>query len=127
MKLLGGMLITKIQLAAMERVDIKHEEDRRDFYLYVDEFQNFANESFAAILSEARKYRLNLTVAHQYIHQLEEETAKAIFGNVGTIVSMRVGAEDAQFMEHEFAPVFTPEDLVDLLFRKHFLRKLITR
>ncbi|MCR4278680.1 MAG: type IV secretion system DNA-binding domain-containing protein [bacterium] len=114
MRLLGGMLITKIQLAAMERVDIKHEVDRRDFYLYVDEFQNFANESFAAILSEARKYRLSLTVAHQYIGQLEEEVAQAIFGNVGTLISMRVGAEDAQFMENEFTPTFTPEDLVNL-------------
>jgi len=114
MRLLGGMLVTKIQLAAMERVDIKHEADRRDFFLYVDEFQNFANESFAAILSEARKYRLSLTVAHQYIAQLEEEVAKAIFGNVGTLISMRVGAEDAQFMENEFMPTFIPEDLVNL-------------
>ncbi len=114
MRLLGGMLVTKLQLAAMERVDIKNEADRRDFYLYVDEFQNFANESFAAILSEARKYRLSLTVAHQYIAQLEEEVAKAIFGNVGTLISMRVGAEDAQFMENEFVPTFAPEDLVNL-------------
>lgn len=114
MRLLGGMLVTKLQLAAMERVDIRNESDRRDFYLYVDEFQNFANESFAAILSEARKYRLSLTVAHQYIAQLDEEVAKAIFGNVGTLISMRVGAEDAQFMENEFTPVFTPEDLVNL-------------
>ncbi|MBU2508928.1 type IV secretion system DNA-binding domain-containing protein, partial [Patescibacteria group bacterium] len=114
MALLGGMIITKIQLAAMERVDIKYEEDRRDFYLYVDEFQNFANESFAAILSEARKYRLNLIVAHQYIAQLSEEVAAAVFGNVGTIACMRVGGEDAAFLENEFTPIFLPEDMVNL-------------
>ncbi len=114
MRLLGGMLITKIQMAAMERVDIKNETDRRDFYLYVDEFQNFANESFANILSEARKYRLNLVVAHQYIKQLDEKVAWAVFGNVGTIIAYRVGAEDAQFMENEFAPQITIEDLVNL-------------
>jgi len=98
--LLGAMLITKIQLAAMERVRIS-EEQRQDFFLYVDEFQNFATESFAAILSEARKYRLNLILAHQYIGQLVSEhitkVRDAVFGNVGTIVSFRVGAEDAEF------------------------------
>lgn len=125
MRLLGGMIVTKIQLAAMERVDIKKESDRRDFYLYVDEFQNFANESFASILSEARKYRLNLTVAHQYIAQLEEEVAKAVFGNVGTLVVMRVGAEDATFMEQEFAPVFTPEDLVNLPKFQMYLKLMV--
>lgn len=125
MRLLGGMIVTKIQLAAMERVDIKSEKDRRDFYLYVDEFQNFANESFANILSEARKYRLNLTVAHQYIAQLEEEVAKAVFGNVGTLVVMRVGAEDATFMEQEFAPVFTPEDLVNLPKFQMYLKLMV--
>jgi CxxC-x17-CxxC domain-containing protein len=109
----------------MERVDIKKESDRRDFYLYVDEFQNFANESFASILSEARKYRLNLTVAHQYIAQLEEEVAKAVFGNVGTLVVMRVGAEDATFMEQEFAPVFTPEDLVNLPKFQMYLKLMV--
>jgi hypothetical protein len=113
MRLLGGMMVTKIQLAAQERQNIS-EKDRRDFYVYVDEFQNFANESFASILSEARKYRLNLTVAHQYIEQLDEKVTPAIFGNVGTIISMRVGAADAEAMETEFAPTFTPEDLVNL-------------
>ncbi len=112
-RLLGGMLITKIQMAAMERVDMK-EEERQDFYLYVDEFQNFAVESFASILSEARKYRLNLIMAHQYIAQLTEEVRDAVFGNVGTIVTFRVGAPDAQFMEDEFAPRFVPEDLINL-------------
>lgn len=114
MRLLGGMLITKLQMAAQERQNIPKQEDRRDFYLFVDEFQNFANESFASILSEARKYRLNLIVAHQYIEQLDEKVRAAIFGNVGTIIAMRVGAADATFMETEFSPTFTPEDLVNL-------------
>jgi hypothetical protein len=125
MRLLGGMLVTKLQLAAMERVDIKHEIDRRDFYLYVDEFQNFANESFASILSEARKYRLNLVVAHQYIAQLDEAVAKAVFGNVGTLIAMRVGAEDATFMEQEFTPTFTPEDLVNLPKFQMYLKLMV--
>jgi len=104
MRLLGGMLITKLQLSAQERQNIP-EAERRDFYLYVDEFQNFANESFANILSEARKYRLNLVVAHQYIEQLLDEKVRgAIFGNVGTIITFRVGGADAEFMETEFTP-----------------------
>ncbi|MFH1047216.1 MAG: type IV secretion system DNA-binding domain-containing protein [Patescibacteria group bacterium] len=113
MRLLGGMIITKMQMTVMERVDTP-EHLRQDFYLYVDEFQNFANESFASILSEARKYRLNLTVAHQYIEQMDEETRAAIFGNVGTMIVFRVGAADATLMEQEFMPTFTPEDLVNL-------------
>lgn len=125
MKLLGGMLITKLQLAAQERQNIKDMDDRRDFYLFVDEFQNFANESFASILSEARKYRLNLIVAHQYIEQLEEEVAAAVFGNVGTIIAMRVGGADAEFMETEFAPVFTPEDLVNLAKYQMYLKLMV--
>ncbi len=120
-KLLGALLITKLQLAAMSRVDIP-EEKRRDFFLYVDEFQNFATEAFAAILSEARKYRLSLTLANQYIAQLEEMTPNgrstrvrdAIFGNVGTIITFRVGAEDAEYLEKEFIPELTAEDLVNL-------------
>lgn len=112
-RLLGGMLITEIQLAAMERVDTP-EADRKDFFLYVDEFQNFATQSFANILSEARKYRLALIMAHQYIAQLEEEVADAVFGNVGTMVSFRVGGADAEMLAKEFAPVFTEEDLVNL-------------
>ncbi|MFZ6015213.1 MAG: type IV secretory system conjugative DNA transfer family protein [Patescibacteria group bacterium] len=113
MRLLGGMIISRMQMAAMERVDML-EEDRRDFYLFVDEFQNFANESFASILSEARKYHLSLTIAHQYIEQLTEEVRAAVIGNVGTIVSFRVGSTDAEFLEKEFLPVFTSEDLVNL-------------
>ncbi len=93
--LLGGLLITKIQLAAMSRVDLS-EEQRKDFFLYIDEFQNFATRSFVTVLSEARKYRLSLTLGHQYIAQMEEEVADAVFGNVGTIVSFRIGAEDAE-------------------------------
>ncbi|MFA4817243.1 MAG: type IV secretion system DNA-binding domain-containing protein [Parcubacteria group bacterium] len=117
MRLLGGMIVTKIQLAAMGRVEIP-EEERADFYLYVDEFQNFATESFANILSEARKYRLNLVLAHQYINQLifdgNTTVRDAIFGNVGTIVTFRVGAEDAEFLEKEFDPVFLMNDIVNL-------------
>lgn len=113
MRLLGGMMISRIQMAAMERVDLP-EDDRRDFYLFVDEFQNFANESFASILSEARKYRLALTVAHQYIEQLTEEVRAAVIGNAGTILAFRIGGTDASFLEQEFSPTFTPEDLVNL-------------
>lgn len=113
--LLGAMIITKIQLAAMERVRIL-EEERKDFYLYVDEFQNFATDSFANILSEARKYRLDLILAHQYIGQLVTTTSTkvrdAIFGNVGTFISFRVGAPDAEFLETQFAPEFTQADLI---------------
>jgi len=111
--LLGGLVITKLQLAAMSRVDVS-EGERRDFYVYVDEFQNYATESFANILTEARKYRLNLILAHQYIEQLPEEVRAAIFGNVGTIVCFRVGAGDAEFLEKEFEPEFMVNDLVNL-------------
>ncbi len=116
--LLGAMIITKLQLAALSRVDIE-ENEREDFYLYVDEFQNFATESFATILSEARKYHLNLTIGHQYIGQLisEKNNTKvrdAVFGNVGTIISFRVGAADAEFLEKEFEPTFMQNDLVNL-------------
>ena len=115
--LLGAMIITKIQLAAMERVRIA-EEDRLDFYLYVDEFQNFATDSFAAILSEARKYRLNLFIAHQYVGQLVTDVSTkvrdAVFGNVGTMISFRVGATDAEFLEKEFTPEFLMADLINL-------------
>jgi CxxC-x17-CxxC domain-containing protein len=112
-KLLGGLLITKLQLAAMSRVDVP-ESERKDFFLYVDEFQNFATESFCNILSEARKYRLSLTLAHQYIAQMEEKVRDAIFGNVGTIITFRVGADDAEYLEKEFQPEFSARDLVNL-------------
>ena len=111
--LLGSMLITKIQLAAMGRVDVA-EDERRDFYLYVDEFQNFATESFATILSEARKYRLNLAMANQYTAQMPEAVSNAVFGNVGTMVSFRVGAQDADVLVKEYEPIFDSNDLVNL-------------
>lgn len=111
--LLGAMMITKIQLAAMQRANIS-EEKRRDFYLYVDEFQNFATDSFAIILSEARKYHLNLILTNQYIAQMLPTVANAIFGNVGTLVSFRVGSADASALLKEFEPVFTAHDLVNL-------------
>jgi len=123
-KLLGAMMITKIQLAAMSRIDMP-EQDRNDFYLYVDEFQNFATESFANILSEARKYRLDLILAHQYIEQLDETVRAAIFGNVGTIISFRVGAEDAEILEKEFSPEFTAEDMVNLAKYNIYLKLMI--
>lgn len=111
--LLGSMLITKIQLAAMARVNVK-EEERRDFYLYVDEFQNFATTSFTKILSEARKYRLNLVLANQYIAQIPEEVQKAIFGNCGSMISFVMGAEDANVFNKEFGGLYSNEDLVSL-------------
>ncbi|TSC77862.1 MAG: Uncharacterized protein G01um101429_933 [Parcubacteria group bacterium Gr01-1014_29] len=127
-QLLGAMVITKLQLAAMERVRIP-EEERKDFYLYVDEFQNFATDSFASILSEARKYRLNLVMAHQYIGQLVTDTSTrvrdAVFGNIGTIVIFRIGAADAEFLENEFTPEVTIEDLVGLPNHRIFLKLMI--
>lgn len=123
-RLFGGMIVTKIQLSAMERVDTE-EAERRDFFLYVDEFQNFATESFANILSEARKYRLGLVMAHQYIEQLDESVAAAVFGNVGTIVTFRVGATDAEVLAKEYEPHFYMEDLVNLPKYQIYLRLMI--
>jgi len=125
--LLGAMLITKIYLAAMSRADKREAELEAlpNFYLYVDEFQNFANESFADILSEARKYKLNLTVAHQYIEQMTEEVRAAVFGNVGTMITFRVGAFDAEFLEKEYGPYFTAQDLVSLGFAQIYLKLMI--
>jgi len=126
--LLGAMMITKIQLAAMSRVDMP-EEKRKDFYLYVDEFQNFATESFASILSEARKYRLSLAVANQYLDQLDEEgkttVRSAIFGNVGTMIIFRVGAEDGEFLEKEFMPEFMGTDMVNLAKYNVYVKMMI--
>ena len=116
-RLIGGLLITKLQLAAMSRVDVP-EEQRQDFFLYIDEFQHFATESFVNILSEARKYRLSLILSHQYIAQLgvgtEAKVRDAVFGNVGTMVSFRIGAEDAEFLEKEFFPEFVAIDFMNL-------------
>ncbi|HEX9679622.1 MAG TPA: DUF87 domain-containing protein [Candidatus Saccharimonadales bacterium] len=112
--ILGAMIVTKIQLAAMSRADIPRIEDRRPFYLYVDEFQNFATDSFAVILSEARKYGLNLTVANQYVSQMSPEVKDAIFGNVGSIISFRVGADDAHALQRYVEPQFEAQDLIQL-------------
>ncbi|MHB0978217.1 MAG: type IV secretory system conjugative DNA transfer family protein [Minisyncoccota bacterium] len=126
-RLLGSMLITKIYLAAMSRADESSESLSKlpNLYLYVDEFQSFADKSFADILSEARKYKLNLTIAHQYIEQMEEEVRDAVFGNVGTMIVFRVGAYDAEVLEKEFAPTFTQEDLVNLGLRQIYLKLMI--
>jgi hypothetical protein len=109
--ILGAMMVTKIQLAAMGRADMPMSE-RRPFYLYVDEFQNFATDSFATILSEARKYGLNLTVANQYISQMSEEVRSAVFGNVGTIICFRISPDDAPFLQKYFEPQFEAGDLI---------------
>lgn len=125
--LLGSMFITKIYLAAMSRADVPETTLNQlpDFYFYVDEFQSFANESFTNILSEARKYKLNLTMAHQYIEQMTEEVRAAVFGNVGTMITFRVGAYDADILEKEFAPTFYAQDLVNLGFTQIYLKLMI--
>lgn len=111
--LLGGLLITTIGLAAFSRADIA-EENRRDFYLYADEFQNFTTLSIVNMASELRKYHVGMVLAHQYLHQLEPEIKSAVLGNVGTVISFRIGPEDASFMEREFYPKFSKEDLLNL-------------
>jgi hypothetical protein len=111
--LLGSLLVSKFQTAAMSRSDIP-ENERRDFYLYIDEFPNFTTDSFAGILSEARKYRLNLTLAHQYIEQMTDEVRAAVFGNVGSIVSFRVGLTDAQMLANEFGSDYSPTQFTEL-------------
>ncbi len=126
--LLGAMIITKIQLASMERVRIL-EDERVDFYLYVDEFQNFATDSFASILSEARKYRLNIIIAHQYVGQLVTDVSTkvrdAVFGNVGTMITFRVGATDAEFLEPEFTPEFMGQDIINLPNHHVYLKLMV--
>lgn len=122
--LLGSMIIARLQSAAMTRVNMP-ENERRDFYVYADEFQNFATTSFATILSEARKYRLNLIITHQYIDQLPEEVRQAVFGNVGTTISFTIGPDDAAVLAKQFAPVFSPEDLVSLEKHHIYLKLMI--
>lgn len=127
--LLGAMIISRLQLAAMSRVDVP-ESQRRDFFMYVDEFQNFATDSFASILSEARKYHLSLTLAHQYIGQLvtndgNSKVRDAVFGNVGTLISFRVGAADGEFLEKEFMPEFLQNDLVNLPMANIYIKLMI--
>ncbi len=125
--LLGSMLTTRIYLAAMSRADLSLEKMRAmpNFYFYVDEFQSFANATFANILSEARKYHLNLTIAHQYIEQMEEDVRNAVFGNVGTIIAFRVGPFDAEVLETIFTPQFLATDIVNLGFAQVYLTLMI--
>jgi len=120
-QLIGAMLITKIYQAAMSRADVPQEE-RKDFYFYVDEFQNFATDSFAEILSEARKYRLNMTLAHQYMGQLPDIVRTTVFGNVGSMISFRVGAEDARVMEEEYTPFFAVRDIINLGVQEFYIK-----
>jgi len=123
--ILGAFLVTKVQLAAMSRSDIPRLEDRRPFYLYVDEFQNFATDSFASIRSEARKFSLNLTVANQYVSQMQPTVRDAVFGNVGTTISFRVSADDAPLLAKPFAPLFVPEDLLSMHNRNFIISMVI--
>jgi hypothetical protein len=123
--ILGSFLVTKIQLAAMSRQDIPNIEDRKPFYLYVDEFQNFATDSFATILSEARKYGLNLTVANQYISQMSETVRDAVFGNVGTMICFRVSADDAPILSKQFEPNFEALDLLQMHNRNFVINMVI--
>ncbi len=122
--ILGAFLVTKVQLAAMSRSDIPEIKDRRPFYLYVDEFQNFATDSFAVILSEARKYGLNLTVANQYVAQMTDSVRDAVFGNVGTTISFRVSADDAPILIKQFEPTFEESDIIQLN-NRHFVISMI--
>jgi hypothetical protein len=124
--ILGAFLVTKVQLAAMSRSDIPRIEDRRPFYLYVDEFQNFATDSFATILSEARKYGLNLTVANQYVSQMDETVRDAVFGNVGTMISFRVSADDSPILGKQFEPQFEPVDLLQM-HNRHFIINMVIK
>lgn len=123
--ILGAFLVTKIQLAAMSRSNIERIEDRRPFYLYVDEFQNFATDSFATILSEARKYGLNLTVANQYINQMSDTVRDAVFGNVGTMIAFRISADDAPILAKQFQPQFEPNDLLQMHNRNFIVNMVI--
>ncbi len=122
--LLGMIVVGKLLMAALGRVDMP-ENERKDFYLYIDEFQNVTTDSIAQILSEARKYRLSLIIAHQFIGQLSEDISKAVFGNVGSLASYRVGPEDAEFLEKQFEPVFTAQDLINVDNYNYFARLLL--
>jgi hypothetical protein len=122
--LLGSFLVTALQLAAMGRANVP-EAERVDTYLYVDEFQNYATDSFATILSEARKYRLNLTIANQYLAQLDEATMAAVFGNIGTLIAFQVGAQDAEFIATQFGSQMQASDLMALPRYAAYVRLLI--
>lgn len=125
--LLGSMMTTKIYLSAMSRSDLAKEDIRKlpPFYLYIDEFQNLANDSFADILSQARKYKLALTMAHQYVEQMPDTVKAAVFGNVGSMIVFRIGPTDAELLEREFSPTFTADDIVNLGFTQIYLRLMI--
>ena len=125
--LLGSMITTKLFLAGMSRADLSKSQlrDMPNFYLYIDEFQNLANDSFADILSQSRKYKLNLTLAHQYIEQMPDTVKAAVFGNVGTMITFRIGATDAEVFEKEFVPKFTVDDLVNIGFTQIYLKLMI--
>lgn len=123
-QLLGMMIVGKLLIAALSRVDVP-EEERKDFYLYLDEFQNITTDSIATILSEARKYRLDLIIAHQFIKQLKEPIRDAVFGNAGSFVTFRVGPEDAEFLKNVFDPYFSPQDLVNIDNFNAFVKLLI--
>jgi hypothetical protein len=118
-KLLGLIIVQKIQMAALSREKVAR-KDRRDFFLYIDEFQNYVTESIESILSEARKYRLGLNIAHQYLAQINDEKKKgtnlknAVFGNVGTMMCYKIGAQDAEEMAKEMKPVFSDQDLINI-------------
>jgi len=121
---LGLILVGKLLIAALSRVTMDMEK-RRDFYLYIDEFQNVTTDSIATILSEARKYRLDLIITHQFIGQLKEEIKKAVFGNVGSVVSFRIGTDDAEFMAKQFKPVFEEQDLLRIDNYNAYIKLLI--
>jgi hypothetical protein len=122
--LLGALIVTKIQLAAMSRADMPN-EDRIPFYLYIDEFQTFSTESFANILSEARKYKLNLILAHQYISQLDQSVKEAVFGNIGNLIAFRIGIEDALALEKEFLPEINAKDIINLSSYHYYIKMTI--
>jgi hypothetical protein len=128
-RLLGLIVVSKLTMAALSRADTPNEEERPDFYLYIDEFQNFITESISTILSEARKYRLNLIIAHQYMGQLapkgDTKIRDAVLGNAGTIIAYRIGIEDAQNLEKEFSPTFNAYDLVNVAARTAYIKLLI--
>jgi hypothetical protein len=119
--LLGSMFITKIQQAALARANMP-EDERKDFYFYVDEFQNFATDAFSSILSEARKYHLDLTIAHQYIAQLPDDVKATAFGNVGSLIVFPVGGDDASYLAKEFTPIFSADDMINLNLRDMYIK-----
>lgn len=122
--LLGAMMITKVYQTAMERAKLP-EADRKEFYLYIDEFQNFATETFENILSESRKYRLLLTISHQYLAQVPSDIKGTVFGNIGSIIAMRVGADDGAYLSNEFTPIFGTEDFINLGVREMLIKMSI--